>query len=65
VARHNVRELANGQNWTRWYGIPKEVEVEDGKTFGRKHSKRKLSNNDSIRHVLLLKTTELWCEATV
>jgi len=58
VARHNVRGLANGQKWTRWYGILKEAEVEDGKTFRRKeHSKQKLSNNDSIRHVLLLETT--------
>jgi len=61
VARHNVRKVANGQKWTRWYGIMKEVEVEDGKTFIRKqHSKRKFSNNDSKCHVFLLAPTEHW-----
>ena len=24
MARHNVRGLANGQKWTRWYGILKD-----------------------------------------
>jgi hypothetical protein len=63
VARHNVRKVANGQKWTRWYGILKEAEVEDGKTFTTKqHSKRKLSNNDSTRNVLLLAATEHWYE---
>lgn len=66
VARHNVSEVTNGHKWTLWYGILKEAEVEDGKTFRRKeHSKRKLSNNDSIRHVLLLEATEHWYEPRV
>jgi hypothetical protein len=59
MARRDVRKVASGQKRTRWYGILKEAEDEDGKTYIRKHHfKGKLSNNDSIRHVLLLEATE-------